>query len=57
MEAKYNNIFHYNEYTKMWNCFERKDYNAYWNSKGSINVGEGNTTEEACLNLIKKNEV
>lgn len=47
----FNNIFHYNEYTKTWNCFDRKDYNAYWNTKSKINVGEGKTPTEALLNL------
>ena len=51
MKVTFNNIFHYNEYTKRWNCFNREDYNAYWNNKKTIKVGKGTSPEEACLNL------
>lgn len=54
MKVTFNNIFHYNEYTEKWSCFNREDYNAYWNKKDTIKVGEGETPNEAHMNLKQK---
>ena len=31
MEALYNWLFHYNNHTGIWNCYNREDHFAYWN--------------------------
>lgn len=30
-EALYEWVFHYNNYTELWNAFQRKDYTQYFN--------------------------
>ena len=54
----YGVLFHYNAYTGKWNCFERKEFNNYFNGVDKWKFGRGKSTKEAFNNwLKKKNEV
>ena len=56
MERTYNNVFHYDEISKTWRCFDREDWRTYWNDKKSMLIGKGKTPEEAHENLKKQND-
>tara|TARA_A100001037_G_scaffold79513_1_gene71532 strand:+ start:22290 stop:22481 length:192 start_codon:yes stop_codon:yes gene_type:complete len=44
----YNFLFHYNEYSDQWACFNREDYPNYFNgTKLTYPIGRGKTILEA----------
>lgn len=56
---QYNLIFHYNHYKGQWHCFQRDEYNAYFNGGSDNTVGSGDSPEEAyksysCKHLHKR---
>lgn len=53
MKETYNYVFHHDDIKNVWRCVNRIDYNNFWNSRNSINVGEGKTPKEAFNNLKK----
>ena len=51
MERTYSSIFHYDENSKTWRCFDRSDWRTFWNNRKSMLIGKGKTPEEAHRNL------
>jgi hypothetical protein len=58
----YNFLFHYNEYTKKWNCIHREDYIGYFNNfttKKNIDntskfpITKGVSIKEASLKMLE----
>lgn len=53
----YGVLFHYNTYTEKWNCFQRDNFNDYFNGIGKERFGRGKTEEDAFENFLVLNKL
>lgn len=53
--STYDLMINHNPYTNKWYCFNKGDYNNYWNDKNSIKyLGTGDSAEGALENYKSK---
>ena len=50
MKDVYSLLFRFDEITGKWHCFNRDDYNDYWNKRTSVSVGRAYSPEMALEN-------
>lgn len=55
MQELYNYVFHYNEYTELWNAIPRELYNNYWDNLDIDGVLKSKEIH-VLIDLIEKGE-